>query len=174
MRNIFITSYLLSFLVLTACKNDLNKSNIVAKDESPAVEVNHNKQANSTKISISEYQDTIEATTSSLDSTVDEYADDLYYIPDGTVTGIFEDATVYAASTDFNFTINGTPKLIRVDNEEYFELATGNDIAGYDIPADLIDPSDDLEGVPGGNPKYIGKKFEITINDDLLKIKLLK
>lgn len=101
---------------------------------------------------------------------VDEEEIDPYDLPNGTMIGIFEDAIFYAGATDFQFEIDGTSKLIRVANEVYMNIEAGKKVAGYDLPSDLLDQSEDLEGPPGGNPKWMGKKFEITIEDAILKI----
>jgi hypothetical protein len=104
-----------------------------------------------------------------------ELDDELYLDLDkpATYTGVFTDAVVYAGKTDFDFLIDGKTKLIPITFEVYSQIEKGKKVAGYDLPKDLIDPSKDLEGVPGGNPKLIGKKYTISIAKDLISIKAL-
>lgn len=104
----------------------------------------------------------------------EEEEEDMYELPEGTFTAIYEDATVYTGSTDFQFDVDGKLKLIRIGNDIYYRIEDGEQVEGFDVPGDLIDPSDDLEGVPGGNPKWMGKQFEITQTETMLVIKPVK
>lgn len=101
---------------------------------------------------------------------IDLKPDDMYYLPNGTFTGVYEDATMYAGSTDFKFIIDGVLKFIRVDNMTYFDLQDGKKVKGYELPTDLLDPSDEVEGPPGGNPVWVGKKFTIKKSEGQLSI----
>ena len=111
------------------------------------------------------------APPSSEASVEEEEEEDMYATPEGTFTAIYEGATVYTGSTDFQFDVDGKLKLIRIGNDIYYRIEDGEQVEGYDVPGDLIDPSEDLEGVPGGNPKWMGKKFEITTTETTLVIK---
>ncbi len=92
---------------------------------------------------------------------------------DGRYIGVFEEATVYAGSIDFAFKIGKTLKLLRIESQKYYDIEDGKKVAGFDLPADLIDPSEDLEGPPGANPKVIGKKYEILLKGGNISVKAL-
>ncbi len=86
------------------------------------------------------------------------------------LVGIYEDATVYAGSTDFVFQVDGQAQLFRISNEIYFQIEDGKTVPNYDLPPDLLDPSEEVEGPPGGNPKWMGKTFQIIQTDNSLKL----
>jgi hypothetical protein len=132
---------------------------------------NTNPTANKTQIDSTK----IAADTAAKANISDAPNDDLYLdlATPATYTGLFNDAIVYTGKTDFDFQIDGKTKLIPVAFEVYSQIEKGKKVAGFDLPKDLIDPSQDLEGLPGGNPKLIGKKYQITIAKDLISIKPL-
>jgi hypothetical protein len=84
----------------------------------------------------------------------------------------YESCTVYAGSTKFFF---------KPAQGELIEVSTLNkgmeDEEKYRIkmPNNLVDDSKDLEGLPGANPKMVGKKFKLIYNDkdEVIEIKAL-
>jgi hypothetical protein len=150
-------------LWLTACTN-------AGKDTTNTVAA---KDTAKTTVDTTKVAATVVDSPKVASNTNDELDDELYLdlSTPATYTGTFDDAVVYAGKTDFAFEINGKRKLIPITFEDYDKIENGKKVAGYDVPANLIDPSDDLEGVPGGNPKCIGKKYTISISKDLISIK---
>lgn len=86
----------------------------------------------------------------------------------------FESAVVYAGSTEFYFKLEGS--------EEYYSFKVSN-IAGMtseeleaempyleglniDVGVPLVDPREDLEGPPGGNPMYLEHLFELVFDEE--------
>ncbi len=70
---------------------------------------------------------------------------------------IYQDCTVYASATMFFFkTAQGDTIQVSILNKgmEEAELSAK-------VPDNLVDDSKDIEGVPGANPKMVGKKFRI-------------
>jgi hypothetical protein len=152
-------------LWLAACTNapKNNESGSTAKDTTKTA-------TDTTKVSSTTATDTTKMASTTVPA---DSGDDLYLdlSKPATYTGTFIDAVVYTGKTDFDFEIDGKSKLIPISFEEYEQIKKGKKVAGYDIPANLIDPSKDLEGLPGGNPKCIGKKYTITVSKDLVLIK---
>ena len=84
------------------------------------------------------------------------------------VIAIYEDCTVYAGSTDYSFQDIKTKTSFSVRILNIREKG----IFSPKIPKNLIDPSKDLEGVPGANPAVVGKRFKLayTAQDELISI----
>ena len=79
------------------------------------------------------------------------------------------DATVYAARTDYRFlTVSGEELLIEGNTFEQEPI--------IEVPEGMVDDSEELDGLPGGHPDMIGKKFKLHFNDDgkVFKIELVK
>ncbi len=73
------------------------------------------------------------------------------------IEAIYQDCTVYASATMFFFkTAQGDTIQVSILNKgmEEAELSAK-------VPDNLVDDSKDIEGVPGANPKMVGKKFRI-------------
>lgn len=79
--------------------------------------------------------------------------------------GIYKQATAYAASTDYEFEVNGKSILVRVSRLD--SLLSAN------VPANLIVPSE--EGPEMANPLLIGKKYKLTfdLKEHLKSIQLM-
>lgn len=87
------------------------------------------------------------------------------------VEAIYQDCTVYAGSTIFFFkTIQGDTIQVSILNKGMEEAEKS-----AKVPENLVDDSKDLEGVPGANPKMIGKKFKIIYDDkkEVSEVKLI-
>ena len=156
-------------LFLYACNSaPKDNTNTTANKESSS-------DSNKTVVDSSKISSTTATDTAAELNVTSEPNDDLYLdlATPATYTGVFNDAVVYTGKTDFDFQIDGKKKLIPVQFEVYSQIEKGKKVAGFDLPANLIDPSKDLEGLPGGNPKLIGKKYKITIAKDLISIKPL-
>jgi hypothetical protein len=84
----------------------------------------------------------------------------------------YESCTVYAGSTKFFF---------KPTQGELIEVSTLNkgmadeELYRIKMPDNLVDDSKDLEGLPGANPKMVGKKFQLIYNDknEVIEIKPL-
>lgn len=84
----------------------------------------------------------------------------------------YESATVYTGTTIYGFkaangelrTVSGT-MYTEEGGEEFIEL-----------PDNMIESSDTLDGLPGINPNYVGKKFNLFYGQDSLvyKIEMVK
>jgi hypothetical protein len=93
--------------------------------------------------------------------------------PTQEIIGIYESCTVYTGSTKYYF---------KPEKGEMIEVSALNkgmeDEEKYRIkmPDNLIDDSKDLEGLPGANPKMVGKKFKLIYNEqnEVIEIKLIK
>ena len=73
------------------------------------------------------------------------------------IEATYQDCTVYASATMFFFkTTQGDTIQVSILNKgmEEAELSAK-------VPDNLVDDSKDIEGVPGANPKMVGKKFRI-------------
>ncbi len=66
--------------------------------------------------------------------------------------GIFKQATAYAASTDYEFEVDGKSILVRVSSLDSVLLSN--------VPSNLVVPSE--EGPEGANPLLIGTKYKLT------------
>jgi len=79
--------------------------------------------------------------------------------------GIYQNATVYAASTDYAFEINGQNLLVRVSNVDSLNMP--------DIPSNLTVMGE--EGPPSVNPLLIGSKYVLSFDpqEQLKSIKLM-
>ena len=81
----------------------------------------------------------------------------------GTVTkkviAIYQDCTVYTGYTGYFFKDKKTGKKIQIQvvNDPENKVT---------VPKDLIEDTKDLEGLPGANPKMVGKAFEILYFKD--------
>ncbi len=69
------------------------------------------------------------------------------------ITATYVNATVYTGYTGYFFKDKKTGKEIQVQDAHDPEMVK--------VPNDLLEDSKDLEGLPGANPKLIGKKFII-------------
>ncbi len=88
------------------------------------------------------------------------------------VEAIYQDCTVYASSTIFFFkTAQGDTIQVAILNKGMEEAEKS-----AKVPENLVDDSKDLEGVPGANPKMVGKKFKIiyNTNDEIVEVKAMK
>lgn len=87
------------------------------------------------------------------------------------IEAIYQDCTVYAGSTIFFF------KTTQGDTIQVSILNKGMEGAekSAKVPENLVDDSKDLEGVPGANPKMVGKKFKIIYNEkeEVSEVKLI-
>jgi hypothetical protein len=88
------------------------------------------------------------------------------------IEATYESCTVYAGSTKFFFK-PAQGELIEVSvlnkgmaDEEIYRIK---------MPDNLVDDRKDLEGLPGANPKMVGKKFKLIYNDqaEVVEIKPL-
>lgn len=73
--------------------------------------------------------------------------------------GIYEDATFYTGVTKYYFKDPKTGKKFQIDipNDEAHKSS---------IPKNLLEDPNEIEGIPGANPKMLGKKFTITERKD--------
>jgi hypothetical protein len=75
------------------------------------------------------------------------------------VLATYQDATVYAGRTDYTFEDEiGGMLLIEGNSFEREPI--------IEVPNNMVDPSEELDGLPGGNPALIGKRFKLYYNDD--------
>jgi hypothetical protein len=78
------------------------------------------------------------------------------------IIAVYEDCAVYAGSTKFVFkpekgeTIEVSVLNKGMEDEELYRIK---------MPDNLVDDSKDLEGLPGANPKMVGKKFKLIYNE---------
>ncbi len=88
------------------------------------------------------------------------------------VVAIYENCTVYAGSTEYAFKNAKTkePIVFNVLNLPEKGIKTPK------LPKNLIDPSKNLEGVPGANPALVGKAFMLLYDakGELLSVKPIK
>ncbi|GAB4398276.1 MAG: hypothetical protein OHK0053_16540 [Microscillaceae bacterium] len=85
---------------------------------------------------------------------------------------VYAYCTVYAGSTQYFFkTETGDTIQVSVLNEALEE--DGDAFPNPKVPNNLVDDSKDLEGVPGENPKMVGKPFLILYNekDEIVAVK---
>jgi len=96
--------------------------------------------------------------------------------------GTFESAVVYAGTTEYYFKLEGSEEYysFRVSNiegmtAEEFE-AEKDYLEGMNIGLGvrLIDPSEDIEGPPGANTRYLHRMFELVFDaeETLLEVRL--
>ncbi len=77
------------------------------------------------------------------------------------IIAIYKSCTVYTGSTQYFFiSEKGDSILFSVLNKA---LADGETLIAK-VPENLIDNDPNIEGVPGENPKMVGKKFTIIYN----------
>ena len=100
------------------------------------------------------------------------------------VVAVFDDCTMYTGKTDYYFTKeNGekiefaVPNVDGFTKEEIAEMrANGTTEIDIKFTEAMLDPSEDLEGIPGANPALVGKKFLLVYDEKgvLLEVKLEK
>ncbi|MDX1904854.1 MAG: hypothetical protein SFU27_11920 [Thermonemataceae bacterium] len=78
------------------------------------------------------------------------------------VEAIYLECTVYASTTIFHF--KDTIKGDSIDVSVFSEPDTTG-VFVPKMPKNMIDDDPNLEGLPGANPKMIGKKFIIIYNN---------
>lgn len=85
------------------------------------------------------------------------------------VTAIYKDATVYTGYTNYLFKDVKTGKDIEI---QATDKNIDPDLAKkIEVPKDLLEDPRNIEGLPGANPKLIGKKFKIKyLKDDKILI----
>lgn len=85
-----------------------------------------------------------------------------------TIIATYQEATVYAARTDYAFE-NEIGELILIEGNVYDDTA-------IDIPDNMLDDDEEIEGPPGANPDLVGKRFLLHYNTEgiLFKIELEK
>lgn len=77
------------------------------------------------------------------------------------IIAVYQSCAVYAGSTQYFFiSEKGDSILFSVLNKA---LADGETFIAK-VPDNLIDDDPNIEGVPGENPKMVGKKFKIIYN----------
>jgi len=88
------------------------------------------------------------------------------------VLAIYESCTVYTGMTQYNFKDAKTNAPIQVIVSNMPEKG----MLVPEVPKNLIDPSKNLEGIPGENPRMVGKKFNISYNAkaEILKVTPIK
>lgn len=74
------------------------------------------------------------------------------------VAATYVSATVYTGYTGYFFKDKKNGKEIQVQDAQDLEMVK--------VPNDLLEDSKDLEGLPGANPKLIGKKYIIKYLKD--------
>ena len=79
----------------------------------------------------------------------------------------YQSAAVYAASTEYAFETE-SGELILIRGPVYDEEPT------IEIPDNMLETGEDIEGPPGANPELVGKKFNIYYDgeDNPKKIEL--
>lgn len=88
------------------------------------------------------------------------------------VTAIYKDATVYTGYTQYLFTDAKTGKDIEIQaTDKNIDPALAKKIL---VPKDLLEDPEKNEGLPGANPKLVGKKFKIQYlkNDKIIVTKI--
>ncbi len=73
--------------------------------------------------------------------------------------GVFEDAVVYTGVTQYFFKDSQTGKTFQVN-------VPSDEAHKSSVPKNLLEDPNEIEGLPGANPKMIGKKFKITKRKD--------
>ena len=93
------------------------------------------------------------------------------------VLATYKNCVVYTGSTDYYFTPEGEDKEIqlrdrnsvyqfRIINPAFRDAERGPEDVDIRLEDQLIDPSNDLEGIPGANPEMVGKLFLLIYNKD--------
>lgn len=82
------------------------------------------------------------------------------------IIATYQAATVYAARTDYQFETEEGEMLL-IEGNVYDEKK-------IELPDNMLDDSEDIEGPPGANPALEGKKFKIyyNANGEVYKIEL--
>lgn len=84
------------------------------------------------------------------------------------VVATYESAASYAARTDYGFSVG-----------EEFILIEGNTFEEepiIELPDNMLESDEELEGPPGANPELVGKSFNLYYNSDgiVYKIELVE
>ena len=75
------------------------------------------------------------------------------------VIAIYKDATVYTGYTNYSFKDAKTGKDIEIQaTSEHIDPDLAKKIV---VPKNLLEDPEKIEGLPGANPKLVGKKFKI-------------
>lgn len=98
------------------------------------------------------------------------------------IVAVFNNCVLYTGKTDYYFTKeNGekiefaVPNVDGFTKEEIAEMrADGMTEMDIKFTESMLDPSEDLEGIPGANPALVGKKFLLVYDEKgaLLEVKL--
>jgi hypothetical protein len=85
------------------------------------------------------------------------------------VFATYQEATVYAGRTDYLFEdeIGGMLMIPFSNFDEIFPI---------ELPENILESDEELEGLPGVNQELVGKKFKLSYNTDgaVFKIELAK
>lgn len=75
------------------------------------------------------------------------------------IIAVYDSCTVYAGATDFYF---------KTDSDDLIQFRNSNlpeDEQSVELTVDLVDTSNSTEGPPGANPEWVGRRFELTLDD---------
>ena len=84
------------------------------------------------------------------------------------VIAIYKHAMVYTGYTNYSFTDAKTGKEIEIQaTDKNIDPDLAKKIV---VPKDLLEDPEKIEGLPGANPKLVGKKFKIQYlkNDKII------
>jgi hypothetical protein len=84
------------------------------------------------------------------------------------ILAIYENATVYTSYTLYSFKDAKTGKKIEINStSEFVDAELAKKVV---VPKDLLEDPTKIEGLPGANPKLVGKKFNIQYlpNDKII------
>lgn len=84
------------------------------------------------------------------------------------IVATYESATSYAARTDYGFsTTDGELLLIEGNTFEQEPI--------IELPDNMLETGDEIEGPPGANPELVGKSFKLYYKgDNVYKIELVE
>lgn len=85
------------------------------------------------------------------------------------VVATYESAAAYAARTDYAFT-TANDEFILIEGNTYDEKPV------IELPDNMLETGDDIEGPPGANPELVGKTFNLYYDADevIYKIELVE
>lgn len=75
------------------------------------------------------------------------------------ITATYQQATVYTGRTDYLFEDEIGGMLM-------VEYSNFDEIPPIELPENMLENDEELEGPPGANPELIGKKFKISYNEE--------